>query len=198
MNGKKLFLVAVDGRTPEAAGMTCEELAKLMIELGCTWALNLDGGGSTTMWVRGKGVVSNPCDDKKFDPAGERAVANAVLVLAPDVVVADTDAAKFEGEWKRQKATADHLGADYAVGSGSAKWTLKIEFAGTYELFARCPKGGTWRAGALEARPTGAGWVSLGTLKLEPGTLEIEARGEMSEPRRSRRARRKNLGISIQ
>lgn len=85
-----LILVAVDGRTPEAAGMTCEELARLMIDQGCRDAMNLDGGGSTTMWVRGEpdgGVCNFPCDDRRFDHAGERPVANAVLIYAGEGAV---------------------------------------------------------------------------------------------------------------
>lgn len=48
-NQKTLFLVAVD-----MPGLTLNELAKLMKELGCTYAGNLDGGGSTRMLVGGK------------------------------------------------------------------------------------------------------------------------------------------------
>jgi transglutaminase-like putative cysteine protease len=47
--------------------------------------MNLDGGGSTTLWRAGEagnGIVNHPCDDKHFDQLGERAVANAVLVFA--------------------------------------------------------------------------------------------------------------------
>lgn len=78
-----LLLVTVDGRAPEAAGLTIRELAWVMQGLGCTSAMNLDGGGSTTMWVDGRGVVSYPSDNEMYDHAGERAVANAVVVLAP-------------------------------------------------------------------------------------------------------------------
>jgi exopolysaccharide biosynthesis protein len=45
--------------------------------------MNLDGGGSATMWIKGKpdkGVVSHPSDNKLFDHKGERAVANAIVV----------------------------------------------------------------------------------------------------------------------
>ena len=75
-----LLMVTVDGRAREAAGMTTRELAWVMRGLGCTSALNLDGGGSTTMWIRGRGVVNYPSDNKKYDHEGERAVANAVVV----------------------------------------------------------------------------------------------------------------------
>lgn len=42
-------------------------------------ALNLDGGGSTTLWVNGQ-VVNHPSDNKKFDNKGERKVHNIIAV----------------------------------------------------------------------------------------------------------------------
>ncbi|MDD6308916.1 MAG: phosphodiester glycosidase family protein [Clostridia bacterium] len=50
--GKKLFLVAIDGRQSATPGMTQEELADYMIALGADSAINFDGGGSTTMVAR--------------------------------------------------------------------------------------------------------------------------------------------------
>ncbi|TVQ94715.1 MAG: hypothetical protein EA397_01015 [Deltaproteobacteria bacterium] len=58
----EVLLVTVDGRTAGASGMTRIELAELMRDLGATRALNFDGGGSTTLWVRGRGVVNVPSD----------------------------------------------------------------------------------------------------------------------------------------
>lgn len=73
-NGSQTMVVTVDGRQAGwSVGMTYQELALLMQQLGCTDALNLDGGGSTTAWVRGQ-VVNRPSD------GGERRIANAVLV----------------------------------------------------------------------------------------------------------------------
>jgi uncharacterized protein YigE (DUF2233 family) len=72
----RLLLVTVDGRRPGySVGMTPIQFAKLFKYLGATRALNLDGGGSTTMVVRGK-IVNRPSD-----PGGEREVSSAVLVL---------------------------------------------------------------------------------------------------------------------
>ena len=59
--------------------MTLNEVAELMQLLRCKDAVNLDGGGSTTMWISGKpfnGVVNMPRDNKKFDHEGERAVSD--------------------------------------------------------------------------------------------------------------------------
>ena len=74
-----VLLVVADGRNREAAGLSMRELQQVMAALGCVDAINLDGGGSTTMVVHGE-VVNHPSDNRKFDPAGERPVANAVIV----------------------------------------------------------------------------------------------------------------------
>jgi len=72
-----LLFVVVDGRDPSwSVGMKLDEFGQLMISLGAVNAINLDGGGSTAMWVDGMGVVNHPSD-----PEGERPVSNAVLVL---------------------------------------------------------------------------------------------------------------------
>ena len=82
--GTVLF-VTVDGRHPGyAGGMNLIELRHFLQQLGCTDAINLDGGGSTTLWAKGfstNGVANYPCDNRKFDHDGERKVANAVVVM---------------------------------------------------------------------------------------------------------------------
>ena len=53
------IFVAVDGREGSSVGMTLMELANFMKSIGCTNAMNLDGGGSTVMYVNGQ-VVNKP------------------------------------------------------------------------------------------------------------------------------------------
>jgi len=84
-NGR-VILLTVDGRNENSAGMSLFELTKLMRWLGCTSAINFDGGGSTTLWVNGmpdNGVVNFPTDNKKWDHEGQRKVANVILVKKP-------------------------------------------------------------------------------------------------------------------
>lgn len=77
----KLLLVAVDGRFEgKAHGMTMAEVGLLMKFLGAEYALNLDGGGSTTLWVKGVGVVNYPCENKIWDHGGERKVGSILYV----------------------------------------------------------------------------------------------------------------------
>jgi Phosphodiester glycosidase len=72
----RILLVTVDGRRPGwSAGVTLPEAARVMRALGARDALNLDGGGSTTMTVRGE-LVNVPSD-----PSGERPVSDGVFVL---------------------------------------------------------------------------------------------------------------------
>ncbi|MBO9594400.1 MAG: phosphodiester glycosidase family protein [Niabella sp.] len=73
--GKVILLVA-DGRNANAAGLSLNELQKIMRWLNCSSAINFDGGGSSTLWTRKRGVVNHPTDNKKWDYEGERAVAN--------------------------------------------------------------------------------------------------------------------------
>jgi exopolysaccharide biosynthesis protein len=86
--GKKadgtVILFVVDGRMQQSIGMSIPELQKIMRWLGCTEAINLDGGGSTAMYIKGQpdnGVVNHPSDNKVFDHKGEREVANVLLLL---------------------------------------------------------------------------------------------------------------------
>lgn len=79
----KVILLTVDGRQENSAGMSLFELTKIMKWLGCTSAINLDGGGSTTLWVANapeNGVVNYPSDNKKWDHEGTRKVANVILL----------------------------------------------------------------------------------------------------------------------
>jgi hypothetical protein len=70
----RILLVVVDGRRNDSKGMTLVRFARLMQSLGASFALNLDGGGSSTMVVKGR-VVNEPSGGT------QRKVSSAVLVL---------------------------------------------------------------------------------------------------------------------
>ena len=79
------LLVVADGRFDHMAeGFSLPELTRVMRWLGCTDAINLDGGGSTTMYVHDRphnGVVNYPSDNRRHDHEGQRPVSNAILVM---------------------------------------------------------------------------------------------------------------------
>ncbi len=74
-NGSLIFIL-VDGRSSESEGFTLVEAQEFLQGLNIKDAINFDGGGSTTMWLKNVGVVNNPSDK-----TGERPVANALLIL---------------------------------------------------------------------------------------------------------------------
>lgn len=76
-----IWFAAVDGRQQHSVGMTLPEVLSFVRELGATWAVNLDGGCSTTFVVEGA-VKNFPCRDAS-SVGGERPVANAFVVLPP-------------------------------------------------------------------------------------------------------------------
>lgn len=75
INKDFIILATIDGRSATAAGMTLTETQKFFERLKCTSALNLDGGGSTALWIKGEGVVNHPSDRE-----GERPVSDIVFV----------------------------------------------------------------------------------------------------------------------
>jgi exopolysaccharide biosynthesis protein len=68
------YFVVVDGRQPSLSmGMKLAELAQYMAKLGCTDAMNLDGGKSSQLWFNGQ-IVNSPCQN-------EDTVANSLLLV---------------------------------------------------------------------------------------------------------------------
>lgn len=80
-NKGDIYLVVVDGRAKgNAEGMTISELTALCRWIGMSEAVNLDGGGSSTLWSNKQGVINYPSDNKRFDHAGERKVSSCIVV----------------------------------------------------------------------------------------------------------------------
>ena len=71
-----LYFVVADGRRKGVPGMTLPELAEFLVkEVGACAAMNLDGGGSSAMWIEDR-IVNQPSDGT------ERKVGNHVAVIA--------------------------------------------------------------------------------------------------------------------
>ena len=79
---RTVALFVLDGRQTQAVGMSLLELSEYMLGLGCIYAINFDGGGSTTMWTEELGVVNHPTDNDRFDNSGERNLRNAFIIRA--------------------------------------------------------------------------------------------------------------------
>jgi hypothetical protein len=76
----RMFAVACDGRSRHDSGLTLEELAELMVSLGCGAAMNLDGGGSTSL-VSGGRLRNRPRSAWERPESGGRPVSTALLFV---------------------------------------------------------------------------------------------------------------------
>ncbi|WP_460403760.1 phosphodiester glycosidase family protein [Actinophytocola sediminis] len=82
-DGRKMFLLTADGRQSAfAEGLGLDELATMMVELGAYHAVNLDGGGSTTMVAREPGSATGQVENRPSDGA-QRRVPNGLALFAP-------------------------------------------------------------------------------------------------------------------
>jgi hypothetical protein len=74
-NKNEVMFIVVDGRQPGVSmGMTLRELAEVLVRLKCEEAMNLDGGGSTEIWMGGR-ILNSPCFGR------ERPTANSLVVV---------------------------------------------------------------------------------------------------------------------
>ena len=72
---KNLIVLVIQGRFPgKAEGATLDEEAKILVDLGCVEALNMDGGGSSCMLINGKETI------KPSDSTGQRAVPGILMI----------------------------------------------------------------------------------------------------------------------
>ncbi|MBL8694731.1 MAG: phosphodiester glycosidase family protein [Planctomycetes bacterium] len=192
----RLLLVTVDGRSPTAAGLSLADLARLMEELGCVDALNLDGGGSTTTWVRD---FPEPIVNVPSDSGGARAVANVLVVDAPDVIAYDDDdpghgwTTQPTWAWRRASHETAYRG-DLWLGEGVgayAEWRLGTpSIPGRYAVEARVPndprvgrltfsagRDGAPRASVdVDPRTQGGRWVRIGAFDFAPQAAELRVR----------------------
>lgn len=129
-----IWMVAVEGRQTISEGATLDELAEVMLSLGCIDAVNLDGGGSTTLNLYGLNM-NRPSDGK------ERPIANAVLFIGP-VPTATEDPFVIRGP-----ARLDAGGkGDYAIVAGDGKPVANNEVLWAATGAAWIDQGGKLRA----------------------------------------------------
>lgn len=82
-DGRTLHVLTVDGRQADSGGVTLTELGRMMREAGAYSALNLDGGGSSTLVAREPGSDALQVENSPSD-GSERTVPNGLALTAPD------------------------------------------------------------------------------------------------------------------
>lgn len=187
----KMLVVVVDGRSATAAGMNLPELSQVFTAFSATTAINYDGGGSSTAWVRGEsgnGVVNNPSDGQ------QRPVTNAIAVVADPVdVVLDTDKVVASASWSVGTSASDKFGPDYRFRStqavsDAAEWSWTTLQTRDYEVFAWWSQGSNRSASApyvisraggtttvnRNQQTNGGSWQSLGLHRMNQGTNSVK------------------------
>jgi hypothetical protein len=164
----KVFFVTVDGRQPGfSVGMSLPQLASYMLSIGCYQAVNLDGGGSTTM------VVRNEVVNRLSDASGERPVANALLA------VCEVSTAEILGSFYLypKQLDIDSSQSKKINVSGKDLWNYQIEIS---------PKDVTWQTigiegyvdsnGFFHTGSIGSGFV-IGTVGTSSDTIKVNVAG---------------------
>ena len=147
---QRMILATVDGRQAGwSDGVTLPDLAELMIERGAVSAINLDGGGSTTLAIHragtsGPAVVNRPSD------GSERPVTNSILVISSSDSAGS--ALDFDG-------SDDHVTLGPASGLNSNTFTIESWFRRDGSGVAASTTSGT---GGVSAAPLMAKGVSGG------------------------------------
>ena len=91
----KVIMMVVDGRSTLSAGVRTSQLADIMRYAGATDAINLDGGGSSTLYTLPLGIRNNPSDGK------ERAITNSIFAVSSAPEDSEIAEIRFE-DWSMQ------------------------------------------------------------------------------------------------
>ncbi len=192
-SGTKIYLMAVDGRQTKSRGVSQTELAELMKEIGCTEAMNLDGGGSSYMvskaWgEKGLKTVNNPIETRK--------VINAIGVKSDAKGNGKLESLKLEIDnsciYSGGKSILKVSGADSAYNPVTIdKKALEFNYAslidkdlnfsaehgGVYEIYAICAgvESNTVKVTVVEDI-TGIDLAAVYELKKPEDTLAIDIR----------------------
>ena len=176
-DGQTMYLLTVDGRADGLAGLTLDQLAEKMAALGAYSALNLDGGGSSTLVARKPGgtellVENNPSDGQ------ERPVPNGLAIMAPagsgtlhgfwvetaiDPLAAPTVGPRPGGRPDRvfpgltRRLTAQGYDETYGPAEGTPTWRVTPGSRGTIDAHGvfRATRSGTVRVTASKGKVRG-------------------------------------------
>ena len=168
---KTLFMAVIDGRSTSSVGMKCSEIGTLLKGLGAYDGLNLDGGGSSAMYLAGTGVVNRPSD------GSERVVGNHLALFAPangslgtltGAIYEDPDTAK-----RISGATVKVTGGPTDVSDANGIYAFNLP-AGTYTVTAT--KSGYVTASVT--RTVTNGQTIWGSIGLKKSTVPTDVDGD--------------------
>ncbi|MFD0599088.1 phosphodiester glycosidase family protein [Catellatospora coxensis] len=196
-DGLKMWLVVVDGRSTASVGMTYVELANYMKSLGADDAINLDGGGSSTLVARMPGATSVSVRNTPSDGA-QRPVPNGIgfvsTAQAWTTTVDNTTAGRFtaSANWGTSTYSSERFGADYrfadpVLASDSAWYKVNIPQTAAYEVSVWYPANAGYNDSTpyivattsgnqtvrVNQRVNGGRWVSLGVFNLAAGDANV-------------------------
>ncbi|QGS69391.1 hypothetical protein CV093_17115 [Oceanobacillus sp. 143] len=176
-DGKTMILAVVDGRQADSRGMTFKELGDLMQEYDAYQALNIDGGGSTTMVAREPGeadaeVVNNPSDGtERYVPNGIGVYAEAgsgkLTNFTVDTVIEDENSARIFPGLSRSFIGLGHDENYTPVDVEGISWQAKPADVGSFD-----------ENGVFYAKKSGAS-VAEAQIKSAKGTRKITVLGEL-------------------
>ncbi|WP_258050198.1 phosphodiester glycosidase family protein [Streptomyces finlayi] len=110
-DGRTMQVITVDGRQADSGGVTLTELATMMLRAGSYSALNLDGGGSSTLLARRPGSDALEVENSPSD-GSERTVPNGLALTAPD------GSGRLDGFWVETRTPAGAAPGDDPVRGG--------------------------------------------------------------------------------
>ncbi|MGI5523563.1 phosphodiester glycosidase family protein [Micromonospora sp. CA-259024] len=175
-DGRKMIMLTVDGRQADSRGVTQTEMGRMMAELGAHHALNLDGGGSSTLLAREPGAQAVQVENSPSD-GSERAVPNGLAIYAP------TGSGQLAGYWVETASDPTAAPGVSPVRGGRPDrvfpgLTRRLTAAGYDETYGPASGAPTWRVTpAVRGHVDRDGVFHAGT----PGTSTVTAsRGRAS------------------
>lgn len=159
--GTKMVILIVDGRSKVSQGCTTKVLADIMRNVGCYDAMNLDGGGSSELYVKNLGICNVPSDGK------ERTVANGIFAVANVPVDNEIVTIAFADFRKTIAVGEDYVPTVY----GYNKYGILVD-ADVKGVKLSCGKAGKITAKGTTLRGTKQGPCTL-TARLGKSTAEI-------------------------
>ncbi|MFJ9062082.1 phosphodiester glycosidase family protein [Streptomyces sp. NPDC102409] len=156
-DGRTMQVLTVDGRQTDSGGVTLTELGEMMRGAGSYSALNLDGGGSSTLVAREPGSDALQVENSPSD-GSERTVPNGLALTVPD------GSGRLEGFWVETRTPAGAAPGDDPVRGGHPErvfpgLTRRLTAAGYDETYGPAAGDPRWRAvspavGSIDARGT--------------------------------------------